>query len=574
MRLIYNDKYQVIDDNMSDSNVGARKGKNIRNHIFVINGIITDILNTKGKAVDIQILDYKQCFDAMWLEETLNDLYEAGVNDDQLAILYEANKTVDVAVKTPHGLTAREAIKKIIMQGDVFGPIQCSVTVDTYGKEALAEDKHQYIYKGCVKVPPLAMIDDLITVTECRYKSTMANSYLNSKTAVKKLQFGIEKCHKMHVASKKVDEICPDLFVEGWKIKEVEEINVDHVELEEEHVGECKMEEVTEEKYLGDIISVDGKNMKNIVSRVNRGTGIVTQIMGILEEICFGKYFFEVARMLRNSLLLSSLLTNCEAWYHLTNEEIIKLEQVDEDLIRRILECPRTTPKEMLYLEMNCIPIRFIIKSRRLNFLRTILNEEQDSLIFRFLQAQLDEPTKNDWGTSVHEDLKSLEMSPDLNEVKQASSYTFKNDVKKRIVKDALKYLNYEKASHSKVLHIVHTEMELQDYLSPTSGLVSLEAKFIFMLRTRMLDIKSNYQGKHTELSCPLCETETDTQQHILQCDKLKIENELIKKIPEYDELFGRNLDSKIMISRIIKSRFQERNKILKERSKSLKEIK
>ena len=46
---------------MSDSNVGARKGKNIRNHIFVINEIITDILNTKGNAVDIQILDYKQC---------------------------------------------------------------------------------------------------------------------------------------------------------------------------------------------------------------------------------------------------------------------------------------------------------------------------------------------------------------------------------------------------------------------------------------------------------------------------------------------------------------------------------
>ena len=69
----------------------------------------------------------------------------------------------------------------------------CSVTVDTYVKEALAEDKHLYVYKGCVKVPPLALIDDLITVTACGYKSTMANSYLNSKTAIKKLQFATEK---------------------------------------------------------------------------------------------------------------------------------------------------------------------------------------------------------------------------------------------------------------------------------------------------------------------------------------------------------------------------------------------
>ena len=46
MKLIYNDKYDILDQNMSDSNVGARRGKNIRNHIFVINGIIMDVLSS------------------------------------------------------------------------------------------------------------------------------------------------------------------------------------------------------------------------------------------------------------------------------------------------------------------------------------------------------------------------------------------------------------------------------------------------------------------------------------------------------------------------------------------------
>ena len=77
MKMIYHDKYDILDQNMSDSNVGARRGKNIRNHIFIINGIINDVLSSKAKkSIDIQILDYKQCFDAMWLEETLNHLYE------------------------------------------------------------------------------------------------------------------------------------------------------------------------------------------------------------------------------------------------------------------------------------------------------------------------------------------------------------------------------------------------------------------------------------------------------------------------------------------------------------------
>ena len=59
MKLVYNDKYPIVDSNMSDSNVGARKGKNIRNHIFIVNGVINEVIQDKNKAIDIQILDYK-----------------------------------------------------------------------------------------------------------------------------------------------------------------------------------------------------------------------------------------------------------------------------------------------------------------------------------------------------------------------------------------------------------------------------------------------------------------------------------------------------------------------------------
>ena len=124
MKLIYNEKYETIDSSMSDSNVGARRNKNIRNHIFVINGIINDVLSSNKKTpVDIQIMDYKQCFDSMWLEETMNDLFEAGVTDDNLAILYEANKEVNVAVKTPVGITVREKIKKLFYKEMYLGPL-------------------------------------------------------------------------------------------------------------------------------------------------------------------------------------------------------------------------------------------------------------------------------------------------------------------------------------------------------------------------------------------------------------------------------------------------------------------
>ena len=65
MRLIYKDKYKVIEESMSDSNIGARKEKNIINHIFVVNSIMHDVLNRKSnEPIDIMVLDYKQMFDS------------------------------------------------------------------------------------------------------------------------------------------------------------------------------------------------------------------------------------------------------------------------------------------------------------------------------------------------------------------------------------------------------------------------------------------------------------------------------------------------------------------------------
>ena len=116
LKIIYHDEYETIDSNMSDSNVGGRKRKNIRNHIFIVNGVINQALRSKNN-LDIEILDYRQCFDGMWLDETINDLFEAGLVNDNLNIIYKLNEKNNVAVVTPHGLTERVKLSKLVMQG-------------------------------------------------------------------------------------------------------------------------------------------------------------------------------------------------------------------------------------------------------------------------------------------------------------------------------------------------------------------------------------------------------------------------------------------------------------------------
>ena len=210
--LIYEDKYNDIDGNMSDSNIGARRNRNIRDHLFIVNGIINSVLNGESAPIDIQIYDVQKCFDTLWLEDCMLDIFETlpkDSRDDKIALIYEMNKENHVAVKTSVGLTERKMMPNIVMQGGKWGPLKCSNSMDKIGKECKLKGKNLYSYKGKVKIMPLAMIDDLLGISECGENSLELNRMINSKIEAKKLRFhtpdenGKSKCHIIHVGKSK-----------------------------------------------------------------------------------------------------------------------------------------------------------------------------------------------------------------------------------------------------------------------------------------------------------------------------------------------------------------------------------
>ena len=51
LRLLYNRNYMMVNNNMSDSNIGARRGKSCRNHIWILNGINHEHHSLKKKLI-------------------------------------------------------------------------------------------------------------------------------------------------------------------------------------------------------------------------------------------------------------------------------------------------------------------------------------------------------------------------------------------------------------------------------------------------------------------------------------------------------------------------------------------
>ena len=435
-KMIFNDIKDRVE--ISDSQVGGRSEYSIRNHLFVIYSVLNSVVQKESPPVDLHMYDLCKCFDGLWLEECCNNLYEAGITDDKLALIYEGNRVNNVAVRTPGGLTDRVLIERIVTQGGVTGPLCCSVQTDAIGKTSLETGENLYLYKGCVGIPTLAMVDDLAKISECGVETTKDNAYINAKIELDKLLFNGPKCHQLHVG--KPSNLCPVIRA---------------------HITEIMV--AFEEKYVGDIISSDGKHSKNIASRRLKGIGICNEISAILDTLFLGPYHFQIALLFRQVMLHSVLLFNSETWLRLTKDNVKKLESVDEMLLRKILVTPISTPKIALYLETGCVPIRFIIKKKRIMFLHHILTRNKEALIHRVLTAQISKPVKGDWCIVVREDLDSLGLSNlSFDDISGMSKDNLKLLLNDEIAKCSFEELNSGKLNLSKIAGIVYNKLEIQ----------------------------------------------------------------------------------------------------------------
>ena len=85
----------------------------------------------------------------------MNTLYENGLRNDKLVLIYEETRNAKIAVKLSRGITIRIDIKNIIMQGTVFGSLICTSVINKLAKLLYQNSELLYKYKDVVEVPIL-----------------------------------------------------------------------------------------------------------------------------------------------------------------------------------------------------------------------------------------------------------------------------------------------------------------------------------------------------------------------------------------------------------------------------------
>ena len=182
------------------------------------------------------------------------------------------------------------------------------------GAEAYREGKPLLVYKDTVRIPSLGMIDDILTMNKCGIDSVMSNATTNSFVESKRLKFSENKCSRIHVGNSKID-----------KCKEIK-------------VHDKVIQDSKREKYLGDIITNNGRNDANIAVRKAKGFVIAGDILSILDEVPLGTHRIEAGIVMRNGMLINGILTNSEVWNGLTEKDCKEPEMVDEYFIRGIIK--------------------------------------------------------------------------------------------------------------------------------------------------------------------------------------------------------------------------------------------
>ena len=493
--------------NISKFQGGSRPNRSASDQLFLLRACI-DHANYMHKCLFIKVYDFTQCFDSMWLEDSIISLRNIGIQCDILSLIKSLNETSVIVVKTPVGNTREFTAENIVKQGTVLGPLLCSAST----AECCVEHTQGGVNIGASTVRSLAYVDDILDASENVQDAVEAHSTVIQFAAKKRLQLSWKKCAILKINSCKNADM-PSLLVDGKPMK-----------------IESKV------KYLGDIINSKGTHSDMLEERVNKGNGCVVNIFSIVQDITFGCHTIETTLLLYNSLFLATLLYNSQSWSHLNKTEIKKLKVCQMGFLKRILKAPKSAPNALVLLEIGVLPIEYVIYSKKLMFLQHILQLDTSDPVRKVYHEQMQYEYEMNWANEVRDIKHQLEIKHDEEFVRRMTKNSWKTEVRTAVKEAARKKLNME-CQKLKNVKRQYADLKTKEYLLK---LDPEEARIAFAYRSGVLDIKCQRQYLYNDLVCRACGVGEEDLNHIVnQCSAVKrnsildIESENLNTITE-----------------------------------------
>ena len=161
--------------------------------------------------------------------------------------------------------------------------------------------------------------------------------------------------------------------------------------VDKSYLWENKMEYVNTYKYLGEMFNHKGNAEEHIIQQKQKTEAAYQTILTIMGNQHFNNIELETAWKLLETCIQPIITYGGETW-EMTKQEEKRINQIQENIIRRILMVPQSTPTESLYIETGLLDITTIVTKNRLNMEKK-LHKHPEKLTSKIMELN----TKNGW---------------------------------------------------------------------------------------------------------------------------------------------------------------------------------
>ena len=158
-------------------------------------------------------------------------------------------------------------------------------------------------------------------------------------------------------------------------------------------LGESKILEKQEEKYLGDILSSEGlaKSVQcTVKDREGKVKGSIYELRAIIEDFRMQAVGgIEAALDLYESCVVPSLLANCATWLDIKQQTVDRLDGIQDLFGRVLLQVPLSSPRLATRAALGLTGMKWRVWEEKVLLLLAIKQQEDDCLAKQVLQLYM-----------------------------------------------------------------------------------------------------------------------------------------------------------------------------------------
>ena len=338
--------YERIIDNrsrpqikISEAQAGGREGRSTTDHLTILKESIATQKRRK-QPLYMVYLDVTKAYDKAWLDALLYVLNKRGIETENWQITNDINTNLTATIKTKYGNTREIKIRDSIRQGGVLSVLMYATVMDEIAEEInkyeLGVDTNNTSHPklGC-----LLYMDDVVLISNKAQEMQKMLDITNEISSRYRIVFGKEKSKVMKMGSSVQTEL---------------------------KLGDMEIEETDKYKYLGEIINNKGNLEDHIKMLEGKVEAAYQTILHIAKDKNFKGLKMAIIWKLVETCIIPIITYGAES-RTTTHKESQKIQTIMNNIIKRILQVPQSTPNDAITIETGILNIQTTTEIKQLN---------------------------------------------------------------------------------------------------------------------------------------------------------------------------------------------------------------